>query len=357
MWHVCGKRAVLRLLSIVFFLPACAPQIVSVRSSNMLNMPTVTLSADLPLQYVTMSSATGSVPALAGTTPALAGNVPGLAGNVPGAAGATPALGGSSPDLAGATYTNTTTSYTITANVTYSYPTPIGQPSCEIRTPFSSINCSAFRFLFSNTQITSTTEFRADVFDYTNRSKTLGTSNALAAKKILITQVSNIRNNQAAADDPSYLTVFNNELYFSANNQNRVIPKLFKIDSAGTITQLSNIRNNQNASDLPTFLTVFNNELYFSGLNANGGQKLFKISTAGTITQLSNIQNNQNSHDSPQFLAAFNGELYFGAYNTSNRQKLYKIDTAGTITQVSNTSNNQNTDDSPSGLTVFNNEL
>jgi hypothetical protein len=89
-----------------------------------------------------------------------------------------------------------------------------------------------------------------------------------------VTQVSNTRGNQSVTDYPHDFMVFNNELYFVANNSNGVL-KLYKTNGA-TVTQVSNTSNNQSATDSPYSFTVFNNELYFIALGTEGHAKYFK---------------------------------------------------------------------------------
>jgi len=65
---------------------------------------------------------------------------------------------------------------------------------------------------------------------------------------------------------PTYLTVFGNALYFSANGDSAGF-ELWKFDGT-TATRVADITTAGNSN--PAHLAVFNNELYFQA-NANDG--------------------------------------------------------------------------------------
>jgi ELWxxDGT repeat protein len=72
--------------------------------------------------------------------------------------------------------------------------------------------------------------------------------------------------NPAGDSVPTYLTVFNNALYFSANGDSAGF-ELWKFDGTNA-TRVSDINPAGNAN--PAYLTFYNNELYFQA-NANDG--------------------------------------------------------------------------------------
>lgn len=180
-------------------------------------------------------------------------------------------------------------------------------------------------------------------------------------------QVSNINANssdlpQPNSTDGAYnLVVFNNELYFAGINS-AGLSKLFKINTSGVITQVSNIFTSPSTSgnDEPKYLTLFNNQLYFvAGYNGQFGSdyntKIYRLNSLGSISQVSNVRDFNN--DIPRELTVFNGELYFTAEPASLVKKLYKVTAAGVVTRVSNTSGVAGNSDEISALTVFNGNL
>lgn len=183
-------------------------------------------------------------------------------------------------------------------------------------------------------------------------------------------QVTNLQNNQANSDTPggaSTVLVGNNPGFavtaVYANFLNTTSQsKMFKIDSTNTVTQISNLRNNQANPDtiinfgLPppgettptTAPVIFNGFYYFSGLNSNGVTKVFKLSTSDVIAQITNSRNDQTQADAPSSAVIFNGAIYCILNGTGGAAaaKLHKISTADVVTQISNTRNNNALSDS-----------
>ena len=136
----------------------------------------------------------------------------------------------------------------------------------------------------------------------------------------------------------SELTVFNSELYFVAKkvdplHAGEYITKLYKTDGT-TVTQVSDIQNDDvsmpyNNNDDPSDLIVFNNELYFLAQNDTDLTALFKYDGT-TIYQLSDYH--AGAHD---ILGEFDGELYVTMpvpndavnYSSPNNIKLFKVTT------------------------------
>jgi ELWxxDGT repeat protein len=74
---------------------------------------------------------------------------------------------------------------------------------------------------------------------------------------------------------PSYLTVFNNALYFSANGNDSTGFELWKFDGTNA-SRVADI--NKTGDSNPSFLTVYNNELYFQANGGDGaGKELWKF--------------------------------------------------------------------------------
>ena len=108
--------------------------------------------------------------------------------------------------------------------------------------------------------------------------------------------------------NPSYFTVFNNALYFSANGNDGAGTELWRYDGTnpGRVAYI-----NPGAGDSgPTFLTVFNNALYFSATGDSAGTELWKYDGT-TVKRVSDLNTAGNS--SPAFLTVFDNALFFQA--------------------------------------------
>jgi uncharacterized repeat protein (TIGR01451 family) len=157
----------------------------------------------------------------------------------------------------------------------------------------------------------------------------------------------------AAGSNPSFLMPFQNLLYFSANGNDNAGVELWRFNGSavGRVTDL----NSGIADSNPMYLTVFNSALYFSAKGSdNKGVELWKFD-GNTTTRVTDI--NPDAGDSnPAYLAVFNNALYFSA--TSNDGKgteLWKYD--GTNATLAADINNGIGNSNPAFLTVFNNVL
>jgi trimeric autotransporter adhesin len=150
------------------------------------------------------------------------------------------------------------------------------------------------------------------------------------------------------ASNPISKCVYNGYIYFGAasgvSNTNR---ELWRSDGtdAGT-TLVKDINPAANASGNPNGMIVFNNTLFFSANDGTNGTELWKSDgTAGGTVMLKDIVSGINSSQPAEF-TLFNGALYFTVTNSGDNKKfaLWKTDgTAGgtvvvkdinTITQV-----------------------
>lgn len=124
----------------------------------------------------------------------------------------------------------------------------------------------------------------------------------------------------------SGLTLFNNELYFSAEDgtaQPYHGLELWKTNGteAGTVLVKDIVAGIGDSS--PEFLTMYNNALYFVAGNNASSRVLWKT-TDGTEANTISISGVLN----PNYLTVSNGVLYFSAYTSSGSvgTELYKID-------------------------------
>ena len=153
--------------------------------------------------------------------------------------------------------------------------------------------------------------------------------------------------------DPSYLEVFNGALYFKANGNDLAGAELWRYNGtdAGRLGDIYSGTADAN----PAHLAVFNNVLYFAA-NGNDGKGVELWKTDGTTASLAFDIHPGSGDSNPAYLTVFNNALYFSA--TSNDGKgteLWKYDgtTATRVTDINPEVGNS----SPSHLAVFNNVL
>lgn len=118
------------------------------------------------------------------------------------------------------------------------------------------------------------------------------------------------------SSNPSFLTVYNNELYFSAENTTYG-RELWKTDGtdAGTVL-VKDINPGDDDSD-PEWLTVSNGYLYFSANDGINGSELWRTDGTENGTQLVKDIHPGNGNSYPKALAEFNGSLYFSVTSSS----------------------------------------
>ncbi|MEO5886271.1 MAG: LysM peptidoglycan-binding domain-containing protein, partial [Anaerolineales bacterium] len=132
--------------------------------------------------------------------------------------------------------------------------------------------------------------------------------------------------------DPTYLTVFNNALYFGATGDAASGNELWKYDSTlNAASMVKDINAGAGGSD-PSYLRVFNGALYFK---ANGndaaGAELWRYNgtDAGRLGDI----NSGTADSNPVHFGVFNNVLYFAANgNDGKGVELWKTD--GTTTSL-----------------------
>jgi ELWxxDGT repeat protein len=160
---------------------------------------------------------------------------------------------------------------------------------------------------------------------------------------------------------PGDLTVFNNALYFRANNGTQAYfgGQLWKYDgtTASLVTDI--FPNLGRFGSGPSDFTVFNNALYFSANDGINGRELWKYDGT-TVSLVADINPSQAyspflGNSNPIDLTLFNNALYFSADDGVKGQELWKYDgiTASLVADINPGSENSNRID----LTVFNNAL
>ena len=120
------------------------------------------------------------------------------------------------------------------------------------------------------------------------------------------------------------LIVFNNYLFFRANNQ-AVGYELYKSDGTeqGTVLVKDIFPGSDPAG--PSFFSILNNELYFIATNGINGIELWKTdgTEAGTIMAFDLYPGAQSSINS---MYSYNGLLYLNARNATSKYQLYISD-------------------------------
>jgi ELWxxDGT repeat protein len=162
-------------------------------------------------------------------------------------------------------------------------------------------------------------------------------------------------NNGPGDSLPSYMTVFNGQLFFQANGNDGTGTELWKYDAAQRAASRVADSNPGSGGSDPTFLVPFGNQLYFSANgNDGGGRELWRFNgtTTGRVTDI-----NKDAGDSnPMYLTEFKGALYFSAKGSDNMgTELWKFD--GTVPTRVTDINPGNGDSNPAYLAVFNDAL
>jgi ELWxxDGT repeat protein len=162
------------------------------------------------------------------------------------------------------------------------------------------------------------------------------------------------------SSNPKDFTVFNNALYFNANDNSPYGGELWKYDG-NTASLVSDIFPNRGRFTFgPSHLTVFDNALYFSASDGVGGPELWKydgttVSLVAEINPLRSEQDLGNSTGSFPFgLTVFDNALYFNANDGVHGPELWKYD--GTTVSLADI--NPGSEGSyPYGFTIFNKAL
>ncbi len=165
--------------------------------------------------------------------------------------------------------------------------------------------------------------------------------------EILMSLVDDI-NPGPANSSPSHGTIFNGELYFTADDGQNGI-ELWKYD--GNNTTLIDI-NFGVASSGPSNLTVFNNTLYFAADNGQTGVELWQYDGL-TLNLVADIKPGSVSSN-PDDLIVFNNLLCFSADDGQNWFELWTYD-GNSVTPVIITPGSNGS--GPSDFNIFQNSL
>lgn len=155
---------------------------------------------------------------------------------------------------------------------------------------------------------------------------------------------------------PNELTLFNNELYFAANNGSVNGRELWKTNGfdSGTIMIADIAPGSPHSS--PENLTIFNNKIYFSADDGTNGTELWVSdgTTVGTTRVFNSIPVAADLKN-PENLIVFNNALYFTATHPTLGVELFKL-AGSSITNPKNIATGGG-NSNPSNLFVFDNKL
>jgi trimeric autotransporter adhesin len=119
-----------------------------------------------------------------------------------------------------------------------------------------------------------------------------------------------------SSSNPSGLTVFNNTLYFSANDALNGA-ELWKTD--GTTTTLVKDIYSGVSSSSPQSFAIVGSEMFFSAGDATNGTELFKLDSSNNVSLVRDI-NSGASSSAPIYLTPFGTSLIFQAFGTAGTE-------------------------------------
>ena len=155
---------------------------------------------------------------------------------------------------------------------------------------------------------------------------------------VLVTDI----NEGSESSDPSSMTIFNDKLYFAADDGINGA-ELWSYDKTNGAVLIADIRAGSNSSN-PNWLLVFKDKLYFAANDGINGIVLWSYDSTNGAVLAKDITN-------PSSITVFNDKLVFGAYNSNKRNELMIYDpTDGSVLDGFNVSH-------PANFTVFQDKI
>ena len=130
---------------------------------------------------------------------------------------------------------------------------------------------------------------------------------------------------------PKYLTVFNDKLYFSADDKIHG-KELWVYDGTNDPSMVKDIYEGSLGSD-PSYLRAFNEKLYFCASDLGNGNELWIFDGINEPTMLNEIYYGYNDSN-PMYFNIFKNRLYFIATDRNNGYELWVYDPAINPTDI-----------------------
>lgn len=159
----------------------------------------------------------------------------------------------------------------------------------------------------------------------------------------------------AANSNPNNFTLFNNKLYFTANDTTNG-DELWMTDGTTAGTQMVLDLYPGATGSVPSNLYVYNNALYFSADHPTLGREVFKCTTTNTVTNLKNISSGSGSSNPSNFIE-YNGKLYFVAEDPVNGRELWSSTGFNSTTNLLADINSGSGSSNPNNLAVMGTNL
>ncbi|RMB57141.1 T9SS C-terminal target domain-containing protein [Dokdonia sinensis] len=124
---------------------------------------------------------------------------------------------------------------------------------------------------------------------------------------------------------PRDLTLYNNEIFFSASTNNSLGRELYKIDAGGNAVLVNDLNLGMNGSDI-SGITLFTDRLYFNALQDDAiGNELYEYKSSNDLVRLvSDINTTANTGSDPLFFPTGTG-LFISANTATSGRELYTL--------------------------------
>ena len=152
--------------------------------------------------------------------------------------------------------------------------------------------------------------------------------------------------------NPQWLTVFNNKLYFSAENSTHG-RELWVYDGTNDPTLVDDINSGSSSSN-PSYLVILNNKLYFTATNTTYGEEIWVYDGTNPPTVLHEIVNGSTG-GTPAYLTSIDSVIYFQADNGTDGFEFWKYNGISAPVMLENINTNASTGSSPQNFIKHNN--
>ena len=169
----------------------------------------------------------------------------------------------------------------------------------------------------------------------------LWVTDGTAANTTMVADLNPGANPSLDTNEPTIFTEYKDELYFTAYTP-ATGNELFKVNTSGNIVNVADINPGGSNHSNPKGFFVFDNKLFFSADNGTDGVELWYTQNTGGSTSktaaittaiFKNINTQANGNSKPTDFIEFDGKMYFTADDGINGKELWESDgtVAGTI--------------------------